>query len=274
MDPTVALSNCRIIHPAGFGGGVEIVHATHAARSFPVRVSDGLGVCLKVGAAHAVVSDGRAVTFPEDSICVRFPGCVWSSELAAARFLSIDVAPELVPEDLGYQRMHFLPPAELPDIAILAARLERGADAFDRQEAVTSLIATLLPGARAIAGTRHSCVDRARDFLADHIDDDVTLADVSRAAGCDRFQLIRAFKHDLGIPPYAYFLRLRLGRAQKLLASGEHPANVAVAVGFCDQAHFTRHFKRVVGLTPGAYARQARTIARVNFIQDNARTVS
>lgn len=144
-----------------------------------------------MGAAHSVIikpdADGRAVTFPEDSVCVRFPECVWSSELAAAQFLSIDLAPELLPEDIGYRRMRFLPPAELPDIAMLASRLERSADVFDPQEAVTGLVATLLRGAPDVAATRRSAVDRACDFLADHIDDDdATFDDVSRAAGCDK----------------------------------------------------------------------------------------
>ncbi|CAM5537911.1 AraC family transcriptional regulator OS=Streptomyces fumanus OX=67302 GN=GCM10018772_29740 PE=4 SV=1 [Streptomyces fumanus] len=45
----------------------------------------------------------------------------------------------------------------------------------------------------------------------------------------------------------------RVERARQLLLAGRAPADVATATGFYDQAHLTRHFKRLVGVTPGRY---------------------
>src|SRR5262245_57007810 len=87
----VALAGCRISRPAVFEGGVEIVVARTATRGFPTRVSEGLGICLKSGPAHGVISDGRALSYPADAICVRYPGCVWSSEVTTGGFVSIDI---------------------------------------------------------------------------------------------------------------------------------------------------------------------------------------
>jgi AraC-like DNA-binding protein len=64
---------------------------------------------------------------------------------------------------------------------------------------------------------------------------------------------VRAFHRTLGLPPHKYHLRLRLGRARGLLASGMSASDVALELGFSDQSHFYRTFKRGFGITPGAW---------------------
>ncbi len=78
---------------------------------------------------------------------------------------------------------------------------------------------------------------------------------LSARADLSRFQADRRFKHRNGLPPHAYSLCVRIARARQLLRSGSSPSQVAAAQGFTDQSHFTRHFKRHVGLTPWQYAR-------------------
>jgi AraC-like DNA-binding protein len=57
------------------------------------------------------------------------------------------------------------------------------------------------------------------------------------------------------VAPSAYQMCLRIADAQRALREGATPSNVAVALGFSDQSHFGRHFKRAVGMSPGEYAR-------------------
>jgi AraC-like DNA-binding protein len=77
------------------------------------------------------------------------------------------------------------------------------------------------------------------------------------------FALLRAFRAETGLPPHAYLNQLRVRLARRLLDDGLAPAVVAAEAGFADQAHLTRHFKRVVGVPPGAYQRErARTADR------------
>jgi len=82
----------------------------------------------------------------------------------------------------------------------------------------------------------------------------VELRSLSEQTGLSRFQLLRAFKRKYGLPPHAYHLRMRIGLAQGSLRAGSTLAAVAAEYGFFDQSHFSKHFKRVVGLTPGQYA--------------------
>ena len=60
------------------------------------------------------------------------------------------------------------------------------------------------------------------------------------------------------MPPHTWLTDARVRRARRLLDAGTAPAEAAVAVGFTDQPHLTRHFARSVGVPPGAYQR-ART---------------
>ncbi|MDX3740259.1 AraC family transcriptional regulator [Pseudomonas putida] len=97
---------------------------------------------------------------------------------------------------------------------------------------------------------------RARDFLHANLERDIGLEDLAQACGIDRFRLTRAFKAAFGIAPHAYLIQLRLARARRLLALGQTPAEVAVALGFADQSHLGRWFRRAYQLTPADYRRR------------------
>jgi AraC-like DNA-binding protein len=99
---------------------------------------------------------------------------------------------------------------------------------------------------------------RVRDYLEANLAEPVAIGALARAVGLDPFQLARAFRAELGLPPYAYLTHLRVARARDLLATGTPPAEAAAAVGFCDQSQLNRHFTRRLGVTPGRYARQSR----------------
>jgi AraC-like DNA-binding protein len=253
----IALAGCDISHPVGFEGGVEIVRASHAMRSFPTRVSTSLGLCFKQGPPHRVLCDGREVTYPRDTVCIRLPGCVWSSELSPAAFTSIDIAPQFLPPEIAYRPMQFLQAKDLAHVGGLIDRIESGRVPLSRHEALAQLVATLVRPSHRGAISRNAVV-RARDFLATSISQAPSLDELAAAAGCDKFTLIRSFRRCLGITPYAYFVRLRIEKARALLAAGALSVAIAAQLGFADQAHFSRQFKRIVGLTPAAYARQVR----------------
>jgi AraC-like DNA-binding protein len=133
--------------------------------------------------------------------------------------------------------------------------LERGARFARLVRLVLERCAELSPP-RHSASVGSAAVRRARDFLCDHLDDPVTLDDLVTASGAgSRFHLVRSFTAHLGMPPHLYQIHQRVTRARALLAAGLRPAEVAANLGFADQSHFTRHFRRISGITPGAYAR-------------------
>ena len=96
-------------------------------------------------------------------------------------------------------------------------------------------------------------VRAARDLLHARLADPPSLEELARAVGSGTFALLRAFRAAYGLPPHAYLTNLRVQRAREMLDSGLRPAEVAARAGFTDQAHLNRHFKRIVGVPPGAY---------------------
>ncbi|WP_031171145.1 AraC family transcriptional regulator [Streptomyces durhamensis] len=118
--------------------------------------------------------------------------------------------------------------------------------ALARRHSTARPTSDVIPGAGAIALT-------VRDRLADELTAPPPLAGLAADLGLSRYQLLRAFRTTMGIPPYAWLAQYRVTRARALLASGLRPAEVAPLVGFADQAHLTRWFRRVLGVTPAQY---------------------
>lgn len=110
------------------------------------------------------------------------------------------------------------------------------------------------PGPEPSAPAR--AVDVIRDYLEAHLSDRVTLADLARATGLTAYAVLRGFRRATGIPPHRYLTQLRVRKAGELLRAGHSPVMVASAVGFADQSHLNRHFRRLVGVTPGTFARR------------------
>ncbi len=81
------------------------------------------------------------------------------------------------------------------------------------------------------------------------------LEDLARPLGLDAAAFIRSFRREYGMPPHAWVLCLRISFAKGLLAAGYSLAYAALEAGFSDQSHLSRHFVRLVGTTPAAWAR-------------------
>jgi AraC-like DNA-binding protein len=94
---------------------------------------------------------------------------------------------------------------------------------------------------------------KARDWLSDRLHDNIGLSDMAQALEVDRFRLSREFQSQFGLPPHAWLIQLRLTHARRLLAEGVSPANVAAQLGFADQSHLGRWFRRAYQLTPARY---------------------
>ncbi|MFG3202905.1 AraC family transcriptional regulator [Streptomyces sp. NPDC048192] len=94
---------------------------------------------------------------------------------------------------------------------------------------------------------------RLRELLDARVVEGVSLQEAARVLHAHPAHLVRAFSGAYGIAPHQYLMSRRVGRARRLLLDGLAPGEVAAAAGFYDQAHLTRHFKRLVGVTPGRY---------------------
>lgn len=132
------------------------------------------------------------------------------------------------------------------------------------EEALTTALAALVDltcGPREPRTPRSAwsvAVARARALLDERITETVGLDELAAHARLDKYRLCRAFRDEVGLPPHAYVTHRRVSIAQDLLARGIPQAEVATSVGLYDQSQLHRHFKRIVGIPPGVFARAAR----------------
>ncbi|MGW0942472.1 AraC family transcriptional regulator [Streptomyces sp. NPDC002623] len=145
--------------------------------------------------------------------------------------------------------------AACPDPLEAESRFPWLLTALARRHSTARAVTDTVPGADRIAHT-------VRDRLADELVEPPSLAEMAADLDLSRYQLLRAFRTTMGIPPYAWLAQHRVARARGLLEAGLRPAEVAILVGFADQAHLTRWFRRVLGVTPAAYR---------NSVQDGRR---
>lgn len=111
----------------------------------------------------------------------------------------------------------------------------------------------------ADAAAPHHGLARAVEFARHHLDGSTTVAHLAEVAGMTTSQLERAMTRVLGLSPKQLVLRLRLEQAiGELDSTDDSIGAIAQRCGYYDQSAFTRHFTRVVGLSPGAYRRRSR----------------
>jgi AraC family transcriptional regulator len=106
-------------------------------------------------------------------------------------------------------------------------------------------------------------VRQAMEFIESNLGSNLSLRDIAGCVGLSQFHFARLFKQTIGISPYQFVLNRRIERARQLLIQGELTITaIAMEVGFSDQSHLTRQFKRHCGTTPKAFAEQYRSRKR------------
>jgi len=248
------------------------VYAPHAHAEFTIGVSIG-------GSESIDYRGGRLRTGP-GSVIVLAPGEMHtggpSAPTGGFAYRAVYATPDLLADgSAGAGPPHFreglLDDPELAE-ALRAAHAELSAcpDPLEVESRLPWLLTALArrhstarPAADIVPGAGVERIARAvRDRLADELTAPPTLAGLAAELDLSRYQLLRAFRTATGIPPYAWLAQYRVTRARGLLEAGLRPAEVAPLVGFADQAHLTRWFRRVLGVTPAAYR---------NSVQDEGR---
>jgi len=93
--------------------------------------------------------------------------------------------------------------------------------------------------------------NRICDFIEEHIGEKISLGALSSMAGLSPNHFARAFQQSVGMPPHRYLLRRRLEHVEQMLRDTQLPlSQIALAVGFSDQSHLARHFRRLTGMPP------------------------
>ncbi|GHS87696.1 AraC family transcriptional regulator [Actinomycetota bacterium] len=241
----------------------EVLHATFAHHAYPAH-THGDWTVLLVDTGAVVYDLDRAEHHAEPSAVTILPPHVPHDGRSA-----VDGAP-------FHKRVLYLDAAWLPDSAVGAAAarptlrdrrvlvtvaevhtaLASPGDAMTAEGAVLALGELVREHLGAGASTSRDAplARRLRRMLDDRLTESFTITEAAHLLGAHPSHLVRVFSQTYGIAPHRYVTGRRVDRARRLLLDGHSAAETAVAVGFHDQAHLARHFRRVLGTTPGTFA--------------------
>ncbi|GGQ61873.1 AraC family transcriptional regulator [Streptomyces pilosus] len=260
------------------GPPLDLLTARFSRHEYAPHAHDEFTVGVTIGGLETIAYRGGRIVSGPGTIVVLEPGEMHTGGPASPdgySYRALYAAPALLtdgtPGDRGLP--HFREPVlhdpELaaalrhahtdlsahPDPLEAESRLPWLLTALTRRHSTSRAGGDAVPGAGPLALA-------VRDRLADDLLAPPSLAALAADFGLSRYQLLRAFRTTMGVPPYAWLAQYRVIRARTLLDAGLRPAEVAGLVGFADQAHLTRWFRRVLGVTPAAYRNSVQDAAR------------
>lgn len=252
----------RAWHPA-VPGLREVLHASFEDHAYPMHAHDDWTVLLiDSGAVAYQLDNGWHHALPE-AVTVLPPGVPHDGRSAL--------------RDIGFRkRVLYFEPAWLPHAALSATAVQPTFDAAAVVAAVRSIHhalnepadlleaehAALVLQQRLLAHVHEaaspaladsSLAQRLRELLEERVPEAFTIADAAAHLGAHPSHLTRAFSQAYGMPPHRYLISRRVDYARRLLLDGWRIADAAASAGFHDQAHLTRHFRRVLGTTPSRF---------------------
>jgi transcriptional regulator GlxA family with amidase domain len=125
----------------------------------------------------------------------------------------------------------------------------------------------MLLHARPPAGLPTRLCRSIQEYIDTHLDSRLSNTELAARSGLSVSHFCRSFAQSVGTTPHNYVVRLRLSRAQQLLATTDLAlTEIALTTGFADQSHFSRRFLRFAGLQPRAFRKQYRRDAASNLI--------
>ena len=254
-------------------GGLELLRARFVEFSFPAHTHEEFMIAVTEGGTGLPWYRGSThIHGPRDMVVLN-PGEVHGGGPARGsiwQYRSLYPSADLMQRavrDLSRTDRHFPQFAEKivrdPVVATAIRRahiaLEEPSSALEREARLFLALGCLIARhavervAAQRIGLEHRAVRRARDYLRAQPAENVSLEKLACEAGLSPFYLCRVFHQQTGLSPHAYQTLVRVRLAKTLLAKGVPIPEAAVEAGFCDQAHLTRHFKRIYGATPGRY---------------------
>lgn len=250
---------------------VPKIEGVMVTRDRGTRVSRGVLATYIIGsiagADHQCMFGRTKLDLPRGSVFLVEPGYTYDSIHAPGQSLSVAFLPDQIDPSLwpGGKPPSFGPtlvnnPALAGVYAAAFTTLTSQASLLERQTRLCDLVAAVFGEATARHDRWHPSLARAREILFDRMTENVTLDELAHECDMNKFVLLRSFRKTYGMPPHQYQAHARTMRGLALLARGEPATRVAHELGFSDQSHFNRWFKRMHGLTPGDVSVSSREI--------------
>lgn len=254
---------------------LELLRATFTTHAFAPHIHEGYAIGVIDRGAERFKYRKDMHVAPQGSIVVINPGEMHTGEALSKQGWSYRM---LYPEISLLQRaaaeavqkplnVPFFPAPVIHDPAMaqmlsqLHASLATSPSELERESLLIWTLAHLvrrhadMPPIALASASERAHILQVRTYLEEHSTENVSLDRLAALVNLSPFYLLRVFRETVGLPPHSYLTQIRVSRAKRLISASMPLAEVATAVGFSDQSHLNRHFKALIGVTPGQYAR-------------------
>ncbi|MFJ5264224.1 AraC family transcriptional regulator [Streptomyces sp. NPDC088387] len=248
---------------------MEVFHAHFTEYAYPMHVHEAWTLLIVDDGAVRYDLERHAHGTPHDTVSLLPPhvphnGAAATPEGFRKRVLYLDssrLADELIGAAVDTPDLR--DPLLRHRVGQLHTALGRPGEELEAESRLTFVAERLAERLRPRLGTAVRRDDpglarRLRELLDERVVEGLSLEAAGRLLDAHPAHLVRAFSGAYGIAPHQYLSSRRVERARGLLLTGARPAAAALATGFYDQAHLTRHFRRLVGVTPGRYRSSSR----------------
>lgn len=250
-------------------GGIELYRAHIVRHAFEPHMHAAFGLgAIELGVERFRLR-GSDHLAPPDSLVLMNPDELHTGRAETAAgwryrmiYLDADVAQEISGErDWWFAEPVCTDATRARRVTALLDRLWQACAPLAFDSLLSDLLQELVPQARRprpMPAEGAPRFERVVEFLHAHLAERLTLEQLAAVANLSPFHFLRRFRAHYHATPQQLLMALRLQRAQRLLATGRAPVEVAADCGLADQAHLTRAFARRYGVTPARYQRQLR----------------
>jgi AraC-like DNA-binding protein len=255
---------------------LRFLHAYHVRHAYPRHSHDYFVICLIERGRQSFLHAGTQYATPPGGVILINPGAVHTGEAVDKQgFEMLSLYPtalqmETVAFELSgrHQGLPFFKDVRVDDPRATKSLLSLHKALFDESSSLevesrfTWVMAQLVKRYADVSFTEHKLgrekriVEKACSYIHENFVNGVSLSELARQVALSPYYLLRVFRAEVGMPPYVYLENIRVRYAQKLIEEGSPLADAAAACGFSSQSHMTRHFKRIIGVTPGQYAQE------------------
>ena len=258
-------------------GSAEFRMGTAVSEPYPKHWHDEYQFCLITEGGGELNYRGARHDTPSASLFVVHPGEVHSNNTrAGCSFRSAYFEPELLRgfisngenSVLGFP---FFREPMIFDGKVVASFLtmhtlvETCASTLEREASLHDFLRMLTERSRfgnevPRSGSEPKVVKLVREYIVEHYERNISLRELTTITGLSPFYLSRVFSDSVGMPPHAFQTQVRVSAGKRLIRCGKTVADTAAAVGFADQSHFHRHFRRLMKVTPGEYEKNSKNV--------------
>lgn len=270
--PKSERENIKVWRPADIGE-IELRRGKAVTQPYPRHWHKEYHLCVIEAGAGELYYRGAGHPTPPASLFIVHPGEVHSNHTYPGHdcsFRNLYTEPSLVrrfvseitgkEEPLPFFRSTVIFDQEIIGLYIgLHITLERPSSTLERESRLLEFFARLIlryaEDRRQVktCGRERAAVTRVKECLTENYSRNISLEYLSQMTGLSPFHLSRVFSQEAGMPPHAFQTQVRVARAKEMLARGWTISRAAAETGFADQSHLTRHFKRLMMITPGQY---------------------